>query len=92
MSTYLYLQCDSHEPPIGADQEAGQHLYDLEHIRKDWANRHAIKTGWEAGLSLEGDSYFQTSNRFFMMQHINCKVSIHDEYDRQHSLEENNGR
>ena len=92
MSTYLYLQCDSHEPPIGANQEAGQHLYDLEHIRKDWANRHAIKTGLEAGLSPEGDSYFQSSNRIFMMQHINCEVSIHDEYDRQHSLEENHDR
>lgn len=42
MSTYLYLVCESHTPPIVADDESGQHLYDLPQIRSDLANRDLI--------------------------------------------------
>ena len=34
MSTWLYLRCESHDPPLKNDVESGQHLYDLEQI---WA-------------------------------------------------------
>ena len=42
MSTYLYLRCESHNPPIENDDESGQHLYDLEQIWADLDNRDRI--------------------------------------------------
>lgn len=39
MSTYLYLACLDHDPPLFADDESGQHLYDLPQIRADIARR-----------------------------------------------------
>ena len=38
MSTYLYLRCEDHDPPLVAREESGQHLYDLPTIRADIAD------------------------------------------------------
>lgn len=42
MSTYIHLQCLSHHPPLVAESESGQHLYDLPQLREDIANRDLI--------------------------------------------------
>ena len=42
MSTWLYLQCESHDPPLENEGESGQHLYDLEQIWADLENRDRI--------------------------------------------------
>lgn len=88
MSTYLYLRCDSHQPPIDSEHEAGQHLRDLEHIRQDVANRHAIADAIGRGMAPGGDTdlYFQESNRRFIIQHVNCDLKILDEYGRFYEL------
>ena len=39
MSTWIYLECADHDPPISADGESGQHLYDLPDIREDIRRR-----------------------------------------------------
>ena len=39
MSTWLYLRCESHDPPLENDGESGQHLYDLEQI---WADINTV--------------------------------------------------
>ena len=39
MSTYVYLECLDHDPPLRSDGEVGQHLYDLPDIRKYIAQR-----------------------------------------------------
>ena len=84
MSTYLYLRCDAHDPPIESSQEVGQHLYDLPLIRECIAKR---KSTW-----LEGDDapedYFEASAWRFLRDHPNCPISIEDEYGREHPVEE----
>lgn len=42
MSTWLYLRCESHNPPLESDGESGQHLYDLPQIWADLDNRDQI--------------------------------------------------
>ena len=39
MSTYLYLVCLDHTPPLMAASDSGQHLSDLPQIRADIAAR-----------------------------------------------------
>lgn len=42
MSTYLYLECADHEPPLRSADEVGQHLEDLTDIRANLRNRERI--------------------------------------------------
>lgn len=42
MSTYLYLECLDHDPPLRADGESGQHLDDLPQLRADIAARDGL--------------------------------------------------
>lgn len=83
MSTYLYLTCDSHEPPLPAEDESGQHLYDLPRIRDEIANRDFIarqidRTGVVAG-------YFEMHSARFLHRHQGCQVGIEDEYGRRYA-------
>ena len=87
MSTYLYLMCMDHTPPLEAAFESGQHTYDLPQIRADIANRDTLVAAWEAsGHELVAGGYFQGNTLRFLAAHPRCNLGIRDEYDRWHSI------
>lgn len=87
MSTYLYLQCLSHTPPLQAEAESGQHLYDLPQIRADIADRERIAAAVNDQSSGEwwGDApefthdYFRRTSARFLATHPACQIGIVDE-------------
>lgn len=86
MSTWLYLQCLSHDPPLLADGESGQHLYDLPQIRSDVADREALVKA--PILEASFDDHFRANTVRFLVQHQKCEIGIIDEYRTQHPLVE----
>ena len=78
MSTYLYLECLDHSPPLQADGESGQHLYDLPTIRDDIAKREQIVEAWK-GEWTHGD-HFRRNTARFLADHPSCQIGIRDEY------------
>lgn len=89
MSTYVYLQCLDHNPPLRADEESGQHLYDLPQLRADVRDREALVEAWEAMEFTSDLGYFRTNTLRFLRQHPKCRLGIIDEYGHEHPLEEN---
>lgn len=87
MSTYLYLQCDSHDPPLVSDGEVGQHLYDLPAIRTHIGNRrlYADMARHDVMLDAHGDHFAGTAFRF-LTAHPKCAITIIDEYGRPHPI------
>ena len=83
MSTYLYLECACHVPPLRAEDESGQHLYDLPRIRDEIANRARLIEEYD---SSELD-YFERNSARFLTDHRHCVVTIRDEYGRAHPTE-----
>ena len=83
MSTYLYLQCANHEPPIQADDESGQHLYDLEQIREDIANRDQLINAVQLGMT--SDIRYRNNTLRFLTRHPKCDIQIIDEYGHNHT-------
>lgn len=90
MSTWIYLECHSHDPPICSADEVGQHLYDLPRIRREVRNRKEVKVldRWEVSGY---DSYFTPHVIRFLQSHTDCDIRIVDEYDREHPLEPEDG-
>lgn len=88
MGTWIYLQCDSHTPPIPSDDEVGQRLSDLPDVRRHIKNREIYRAMAEQDLSLdtEGDHYAGNAFRF-LTTHPECNVSIRDEHGNTHPLE-----
>ncbi len=84
MSTWIYLECADHDPPIKADGESGQHLYDLPDIRED-IRRRAQWTCPDEHRS--GAHWFRLNSRRFLAQHPHCRIVIRDEYGREHPIE-----
>ena len=72
MSTYWYLECVSHKPPIRSEDEVEQHTYGLTAIRK--AIREAtlddprVMTRWESNAAR------------FALQHPHCALCFVSEY------------
>lgn len=90
MSTYLYLQCDSHTPPLQSLHEVGQHLRDLPRIRKEINQRQDLYRAHQHGyLGYESDydTLFTRTLRTFLIQHPRCDLQIVDEYGDTHPLE-----
>lgn len=90
MSAYLYLQCLSHTPPIEAEDESGQHLYDLPQIRADIADRERIAAlvndngdGPWWGDADEFAHHFRRNTARFLAVHPACQLGIVDEYGGQ---------
>lgn len=87
MSTYLYLVCMDHNPPLPADGESGQHLYDLPKIRADIANRDTL-----VAANQTDDGFYDRGHHFanntlrFLIAHPHCQLGIRDEYDGWHSI------
>ena len=85
MSTYLYLECWDHHPPLRAEDESGQHLHDIPTILQDVANRNWLVGLWDEGKLDDYDGsdtspYFVTHTAHFLSQHRDCNVGIVDEY------------
>lgn len=82
MSTYLYLRCDSHDPPLKNRVESGQHLYDLDQIWADLNNRNQVVAAWNEGMT--PDDFFRWNTASFLAAHPHCKIGVVDEYGCTH--------
>lgn len=85
MSTYLYLTCESHDPPIRAEEMSGRNLRDLPRVRDEIANREKIVR--VETNDIPGFSRFTEASASFLFQHPHCTIGIVDEYDHKHSIE-----
>lgn len=89
MSTWMYLQCEDHDPPIRAREESGQHWYDLPRIRAEVANRGDLLARMDAGdfnppavwTGSNLNVYFPRNSAMFLRDHPNCRITIWTEYD-----------
>lgn len=92
MSTWVYLYCTDHTPPIRAESESGQHLYDLPQIRTDLAERERITSmDIEDFWELTTDHIIQpfTLNTWrFLREHPNCNIEIRDQYERTYPIKD----
>lgn len=86
MSTYMYLECLDHDPPLRADDESGQHTYDLPDIRKDIANRDAIVAVFDSDMPVDLGHFFRNNTARFLCQHAKCNIGIRDEYGRAYPI------
>ena len=82
MSTYLYLRCDSHTPPLEAEDHSGCHLYNLDQIFRDIEDRERIVAAWNDAM-YPRDS-FRLATAAFLAEHPHCKIGVIDEYRRIH--------
>lgn len=84
MSTYMYLECQSHDPPLSSHDEVGQHTYDLPDIKKYLASREHFIANAKLNLDIDYGSHWVNTAAHFIAQHPNCKIVIRDEYGRIH--------
>lgn len=89
MSTYLYLECLDHDPPLQAEDESGQHLYDLRRIRAEIAHRDELVAAHPDGVPMVSgfddiDGYFQSNSVRFLAAHPKCRIGIRDDYGHEH--------
>ncbi len=85
MSTYVYLMCLDHTPPLVAEDESGQHLYDLRRIRADVADRENVAAGsmyyaFPRPGGFDPDTYFRSHSARFLAAHPTCRIGIRDQY------------
>lgn len=88
MSTYLYLKCLEHDPPICSDGEVGQHLYDLPRIRREIVSRDLLVTLARSEIEFSYDHHFTSNAARFFTQHPDCRLRIFDEYGVEHPIVE----
>lgn len=90
MSTYLYLECLDHDPPLRASGESGQHLYDLPQLRADIAVRDALVavTAASGGDIPDLGHFFRHHTAQFLVDHPKCRIRIRDEYGDEYPLTE----
>ena len=99
MSTYIYLVCLDHDPPLIAEEESGQHLYDLPRIRGEIKNREEIVRVYDERHSYDFrcasdwdekavEAYFRIRSARFLTRHQSCRIGIQDEYGRDHPVVE----
>lgn len=91
MSTYLYLRCMDHDPPLWAAAESGQHLCDLDQIRADIAQRERLVNRLDQDYSTvygwyETLDHFRANTVSFLSQHRKCRIGIIDEYGDVHDV------
>lgn len=86
MSTYLYLQCLSHDPPIRSYGDVGSNLSQLPEIQEDVKNRDKIvaETDYE---TIHDDGWTRAKTRaLFFRDHPKCTLGIIDEYNKTHPI------
>ncbi len=84
MSTYLYLECQDHKPPMRSDGEVGQHLSDLPHIRQEITERDLFVALARSEIDFSYDHHFTSNAARFFAQHPDCRIRIFDEYGVEH--------
>lgn len=77
MSTWLYLRCEDHDPPLYSE-DVGQHLYDLPDIRGYIADRERFVAAQAVGLTPQ--EHFIGNAARFLVKHPKCRIGIEDEY------------
>lgn len=82
MSTYIYLQCIAHDPPITAHAESGQHLYDLDRLRDELVSRDVYVKAVKAGANF--NDQYTNATAHFLSEHPLCPLKIVDEYGVYH--------
>ena len=87
MSNYLYLRCENHNPPLRAEEESGQHLYDLPVIRADIREREALVAMYDHAGYLDVGDYFRNNTVKFLIKHRTCELGIESEYGDVYPLE-----
>lgn len=89
MSTWIYLECLDHEPPLQAEDESGQHLYDLPQIRADIRDREVLARlyGEGAVMGQAHVGFFRANTARFLAQHQKCRIGIRDERGVEHPIE-----
>ena len=85
MSTYLYLTCESHNPPLVSEDASGTTLRDLPRIRHEIENR--VQVARIETEDLPCDLRATEVSARFLSQHPHCEIGIVDEYNRKHSIE-----
>lgn len=88
MSNYLYLRCESHNPPLRAEEESGQHLSDLPVIRADIRMRETIVAMYDHAEYFDMGDYFRNHTMRFLVKHRTCELGIESEYGDVYPLEE----
>ncbi len=84
MSTWMYLECLDHDPPLQADGEVGQHTYDLPDIQRYIADRRRYETEADNDTTYawprQYGHHFERNAAEFLVQHRKCRIGIRDEY------------
>lgn len=93
MSTWLYLECRSHDPVLTSDAEVGQHTYDLPDIRKRLADRDRLVQLVAQMEAADLDPYavadrYYVNTLSFIARHPKCDIGVRDEYGNDHPLTE----
>ena len=93
MSTWLFLRCDAHDPPLLSRAEVGQHLYDLPRVRAWLADPGSLRDPdqiegehWAGWPSCE--PFWEMVTARFLASHPHCPISIQDEHGETHSPKE----
>lgn len=88
MSTYIYLRCEDHNPPLRAEHESAQHIYRLPEVRAALADRERISKDPMLVNGFSGTGHFEANTAQFLAAHPLCRIGIEDEYGREYPLEE----
>lgn len=88
MSTYLYLECSDHNPPLLSDREVGQHLSSLPRIRREITERDLLAALVKSEIEHSYDSHFTSTAARFFAQHPHCRIGIRDEYGIEYPITE----
>lgn len=92
MSTWLYLECRTHDPVLQDSDEVGQHLgQELEQVQVWLAQREGL-IDLATKMRAAGFDPFETEDRYyrttlrFVLEHPRCEIGIRDEYGRDHPV------
>lgn len=82
MSTYWYLECLDHDPPLTSEDEVEQHTEGLEAIDALVARRQEIteEEAQPTGIIRPASDYFASNAARFLRQHPKCSLRYVSEY------------
>jgi len=79
----MYLTCMDHDPPLLADDESGQHHYDLPRIWREIENREEVANRMHDNWT-NIEEYFESRSAKFLAAHPRCDIGVTDEYGVRH--------
>lgn len=82
MSTYWYVECLDHDPPIRSDEEVEQHTHGLPKIDALISRADEIRAYPEDVRDAISDAfgYFERNAYRFLVQHPKCSLRYCNEY------------